>query len=67
MSPLTEITIRGTLRVEGTTKEPVVFSGEGNKTGNWAGIVIDRGVAVMNSFSIKNAETAEVTHSRKIP
>ncbi|MFH1029592.1 MAG: right-handed parallel beta-helix repeat-containing protein, partial [Pseudomonadota bacterium] len=58
MSPLTEITIRGTLRVEGTTKEPVVFSGEANKTGNWAGIVIDRGVAVMNSFSIKNAETA---------
>jgi len=58
MSPLTEITIRGTLRVEGTTKEPVVFSGEDNKAGNWAGIVIDRGVAVMNSFSIKNAETA---------
>ncbi len=58
MSPLTEITIRGTLRVEGTTKEPVAFSGESNKTGNWAGIVIDRGVAVMNSFSIKNAETA---------
>lgn len=58
MSPLTEITIRGTLRVEGTSKDPVVFSGEGNKTGNWAGIVIDRGVAVMDCFSIKNAETA---------
>lgn len=58
MSPLTEITIRGTLRVEGTTKEPVVFSGEDNKNGNWAGIVIDRGVAVMTCFSIKNAETA---------
>lgn len=58
ISPLTEITIRGALKVEGTRKAPVEFIGEDNRTGNWAGIIIDRGKADMNFFRIKNAETA---------
>lgn len=58
ISPLTEITIRGTLNVEGTQKAPVEFSGEDGKIGNWAGIIIDQGKAIMNFFRIRNAETA---------
>ena len=58
LSPLTEITIRGTIKVEGTDKAPVEFSGEEDRAGSWAGIVIDQGVAVMHSFRVKNAETA---------
>ncbi len=58
ISPLTEITIRGILKVEGTPAAPVNFLGEDNKTGNWAGIVIDQGEADMGFFHIRNAETA---------
>ena len=58
VSPLTEITVRGTLIVEGTEKAPVEFSGMERKTGSWAGIMIDQGVAVMQSCRISNADTA---------
>lgn len=58
VSPLTEITIRGTLKVEGTQKAPVDFAGMDGKAGSWAGIIIDQGVAEVRSFSVKNAETA---------
>lgn len=58
ISPLTEITIRGTLIVEGTRKAPVEFFSEYSKTGNWAGIIIDRGKAYVSFFRIRNAETA---------
>lgn len=58
ISPLTEITIRGVLKVEGTEKDPVEMTGEENRVGSWAGITIDHGIAVMNSFLLKNAENA---------
>ena len=57
VSPLTEITIRGTLRVEGTEKAPVEFSGEEMKPGVWAGLIVDNGTAVMQACRVKNAET----------
>ena len=59
MSPLTEITVRGTLKVEGTAKSPVLFgsAGEG-KAGNWAGIIVDRGAADLRSCRIMDAESA---------
>ena len=57
-SPLTEITIRGTLKVEGSEKAPVEFVGVDAKTGSWAGIVIDQGMAVIRSCRIRNADTA---------
>ena len=58
ISPLTEITIRGTLKVEGTDKAPVEFAGEEKKAGSWAGIVVDHGTAVLQACRVKNAETA---------
>lgn len=58
VSPLTEITVRGTLKVEGTEKAPVEFSGVDAKAGSWTGIVIDRGIAVLHSCRIRNADTA---------
>lgn len=56
-SPMTEITVRGTLMIEGTRKEPVVLLGEEGKTGNWAGIIIDNGTALISHCRINNAET----------
>ena len=58
ISPLTEITVRGTLKVEGTEKAPVEFAGMDARVGSWAGIVIDQGVAVIRSCRIRNADTA---------
>lgn len=58
VSPLTEITVRGTFSVEGTEKAPVEFVGVDAKPGSWAGIIIDRGMAVMRSCRIRNADTA---------
>ena len=58
VSPLTEITIRGSLKVEGTATAPVEFAGVDAKTGSWAGLVIDQGSADMRSFRIRNADTA---------
>jgi nitrous oxidase accessory protein NosD len=57
ISPLTEITVRGTIRVEGNDKSPVEFIGEESRPGSWAGIALDHGVAVIHSLSVKNAET----------
>jgi len=56
MSPLTEITVRGTLKVEGTVSSPVEFSGVEQKPGSWAGIIVDHGTAEMAGFRILNAE-----------
>jgi hypothetical protein len=58
LSPLTEITIRGSLRLEGTDDSPVVFTGEEDRPGSWAGVFVDQGSASMRSFTIRNAETA---------
>lgn len=57
LSPLTEITVRGNLRVEGTQAAPVLFSGEEARAGSWAGIIIDRGVADLRWSQVRDAET----------
>ncbi len=58
LSPLTEITVRGTLRAEGTAASPILFSmTEGEKPEGWAGIIIDGGTVVLRSCTIRNAET----------
>jgi parallel beta-helix repeat protein len=59
MSSLTEITVRGTLNIEGTLDAPVVFrlnSAEKSK-GPWAGIIVDGGVVHMRSCTVQDAET----------
>jgi hypothetical protein len=58
MSPLTEITVRGSLRVEGTATSPVEFAGEEKKGGSWAGIVVDHGTATLAGCRIAHAEAA---------
>jgi len=60
MSSLTEITVRGTLNIEGRPDNGVAFrlreeSGEPGQT--WAGIIIDGGSAVLRFCTIENAET----------
>jgi parallel beta-helix repeat protein len=58
MSPLTEITVRGTLNAEGTKKSPIVFIlTKNDKSTGWAGIIIDGGTAHLRSCSIQHAET----------
>ncbi|RPI37980.1 MAG: right-handed parallel beta-helix repeat-containing protein [Nitrospiraceae bacterium] len=58
MSPLTEITVRGTLMAEGTEENPVSFLiAEGNDSGGWAGIIIDGGAVHLKSCRIQDAET----------
>ncbi|WP_298268761.1 right-handed parallel beta-helix repeat-containing protein [Geobacter sp.] len=57
LSPLTEITVRGRLVVEGTAVAPVLFSGEGTKTGGWAGIIVDHGAATLSECRVSGAET----------
>ncbi|MBT0664941.1 right-handed parallel beta-helix repeat-containing protein [Geobacter pelophilus] len=58
ISPLTELTIRGTLRAEGTATAPIAISGEVGVAGSWAGILIDGGVAIMRDVTVQNAENA---------
>lgn len=60
MSSLTEITVHGTLNIEGLPDSPAVFrlqeeAAEAN--GYWAGIIIDGGTAVIRSCTIRDAET----------
>ena len=58
MSPLTEITIRGKLKAEGTKGAPVFFlRAEGDGAGNWSGIIIDGGTVHLRSCTIQDAET----------
>jgi hypothetical protein len=58
MSPLTEITVRGKLKAEGTKEKPVTFLiAEGNESGGWAGIIIDGGAVHLKSCRIQDAET----------
>src|SRR6185369_13128651 len=59
ISPLTEITIRGRLKVEGNIEAPVKFmSADSDKKGEWAGILIDGGTADLNNCSITGADSA---------
>jgi len=58
MSSLTEITVRGTLNVEGTSEGPVVFrlSPAEKSKGAWAGIIVDGGTASLRSCTVQEAE-----------
>jgi parallel beta-helix repeat protein len=58
ISPLTEVTVRGRLVIEGTLKSPVTFSGETDKPGIWAGIIVDQGTADGSYIRVTGAETA---------
>ncbi|RNC69236.1 MAG: right-handed parallel beta-helix repeat-containing protein [Desulfuromonadales bacterium] len=57
LSPLTEITVRGRLVVEGTDGAPVLFAGEFGKVGEWAGILVDGGSATLAGCRVSGAET----------
>jgi hypothetical protein len=57
LSPLTEITIRGTLAVEGSATAPVRFSGQEKRAGSWAGILIDGGTATIRECRIADADS----------
>lgn len=58
-SPLTEITVRGSLKAEGTPGSPVVFKVDGEaKQSSWAGIIIDGGTAHLHSCQVTDAEAA---------
>ncbi len=56
LSSLTEITVRGTLKADGTDDRPITFSGTGDKQA-WAGIIIDGGSSTLRSSIISDAET----------
>lgn len=58
MSSLTEITVRGTLNVEGTSDGPVVFrlNPAEKAKGAWAGIIVDGGTARLRSCTVQEAE-----------
>ena len=56
LSPLTEITVRGTLKSEGKTEAPVVFLLAG-KAGSWGGIIIDGGRASLSFCEVSGADT----------
>lgn len=59
LSPLTEITVRGELVVEGGAGHPVVFQIDPAAGGDasWAGIILDGGEALVTSATIRDAET----------
>jgi len=59
LSPRVEITVRGSLVIEGTREAPVRFLGTGDASpGAWAGILVDGGVASLREARIEGAETA---------
>lgn len=58
LSPLTEITVRGVLRVQGNKQAPVELKSSEDKVGGWAGIIIDNGSAEISSCHISDADTA---------
>jgi len=59
LSPLTEITVRGVLKAEGSSAAPIRIGGVTSGTpGAWAGIMIDGGSARLGHCRIEDAETA---------
>lgn len=59
ISPLTEITVRGRIKVEGSAEAPVRFlSSEPGKGNEWAGILIDGGEASFRNCFISGADSA---------
>jgi nitrous oxidase accessory protein NosD len=58
-SAFTEITVRGTLKVDGSPASPVVFQLKtGDKADYWAGIIVDGGSASIRGCRITRAEAA---------
>ena len=57
LSPLTEITVRGTIIAEGKVKAPVTFVLAGDKKASWAGIIIDRGKGIFRYAVVSDADT----------
>ncbi len=67
LSPLNEITVRGTIRVKGARESPVVFRVKGDRSsGMWGGIIIDGGSAFILSTQVQNAETGIAVLGGKI-
>lgn len=58
LSPLTEITVRGVLRIQGSQQAPVEFISSDGKTGGWAGLIIDNGTAEISNCRITAADVA---------
>ncbi len=59
ISPLIELTVRGTLVAEGGEDAPIVFSGEVPGTpGSWAGMLVDGGSVSLRFCRIHDAENA---------
>jgi len=59
ISPLTEITVRGRIIIEGDVNAPVTLtSTETGKGAEWAGILIDGGEALIRNCSINRANSA---------
>lgn len=59
ISPLTEITVRGRIIIEGEVNAPVTFtSPESGRGAEWAGILIDGGEALIRNCVIKRADSA---------
>ncbi|GAB4343636.1 MAG: right-handed parallel beta-helix repeat-containing protein [Desulfobulbaceae bacterium] len=59
MAPLVEITVRGTMTVEGTPENPVVFKldvSSSAESDSWAGIIVDGGMLRVRSATIRDAE-----------
>ena len=63
LSPLTEITVRGTLNIQGTSESPIFFSLKpGGEKERWAGILINGGQVIARYCRIEDAENAfEIT------
>ncbi|MDA8432229.1 MAG: right-handed parallel beta-helix repeat-containing protein [Nitrospiraceae bacterium] len=57
ISPLTEITVRGSLISDGNKGAPVTFVARGGKKATWAGILVDGGKARLTSTTVRDAET----------
>lgn len=58
LSSLTEITVRGRMKVEGDKVEKIVFNVKGKSLPDlWAGIIVDGGTVNINGCRIENAES----------
>lgn len=58
LSPLTEITVRGALKAEGSSAAPIRIGGvTSGMPGTWAGIMVDGGSARLGHCRIEDAET----------
>ncbi len=57
ISPLTELTVRGVLRAEGSEASPIIFKGEpAGSQGLWAGLLVDGGSVTLRYCRIHDAE-----------